>query len=897
MPTTELKMSSYTKLQVPLRTAVALSCAFVSVCCLLVGSITPAKGLVLAPYDANPECIASVNTTTRPYSSAAAANVVVLLDSRAYLSLDRLWYADDESIDLFTFPVASDPIAWELVDNTECGNVWQYCGDSTTDILLTQFISRGELPGTELFIGIEFNFFRGSVPEVALLSCSENSENALIVEADDTYAVYSETIPCGEGSIVNSSEGLQRRYYEFNFIPRDNFELVLRANLSDSTCVNVSRVRVFHHFCPNATVNYVYYPQTVGGMYAGACVPNAVPIVGPNITAFCTLQGEWSFPPNLTTNDHCLCGPGYVPDNLGMECFPCPNGTYKSDTSSDLCTSCPENSHTISNGSSICRCNDAYVRSDPSDVTSSCEACAQNFYPMDGICNPCPMPGSMDSIGVLLERCRCLNGTSDFNSSYAEEYNSTLNSTCEFCAQNYYRSLNSDSCLLCPLNSFREPDIYSENICNCTLGSLTADGLRQTVGDPCISCDTTHFLYETECRPCPAFSSSMELLSTDCECELNSVTPLGSTATTDADCICMDGLYRSTDGDCIPCPLNSHRDVSVHDNHCPCDIGYARRPGSLTTEQCYGPIIGFGQQTLEVLEGSTRHTVAVRIHSSFPIPESIVVSVNITGAAAIQDHLVFPRGETFIDYLIGIEGDETALETDEILQIRLTQSGGNGYIIGSGDTVGNQSYHNAVTMTIREDDIVYVGFTQSNLTSSVSAGYLELILRISTNIGQDLAIQVIPNVTLSVFSLQNPILTFVPDGSLHLTVPVQLTETEFLVDTFYVGFTLELIEQEFLRDEVSIGGTAGSNEQLTLILLPPLSKGLSQGAEIGLISFCVAVLIVVLALVVVLVFCFYRHKLRNQSGYNKKQSFSSLEDDQDNDDKAGMAMAEVKMRK
>ena len=89
---------------------------------------------------------------------------------------------------------------------------------------------------------------------------------------------------------------------------------------------------------------------------------------------------------------------------------------------------------------------------------------------------------------------------------------------------------------------------------------------------------------------------------------------------------------------------------------------------------------------------------------------------------------------------------------------------------------------------------------------------------------------------------------------------------------------------------------AGSNERLTLVLLPPLSKGLSRGAEIGLVSFCVAVVIVVLALLVVLIFCFYQHKLRNQSGYNKKQSFSSLEDDQDIDDKAGMAMAEVKMR-
>ena len=882
-------LSSYPKLQVPLRSVLTLSFALSA--WLLVGSIPPANGLVLAPYDANPECSANVNTTARP---SAAADVVVLLDSHAYLSLDRLWYADDESIDLFMFPVAADPERWELVDDTECGNVWRYCGDSVTDILLTQFISRGEMSGTELFIGIEFNFFGDAVPGVALLTCLENSENALIVEADDTLTVYSERIPCGAGSIMNDSKGLQHRYYEFSFSPMDDFELVVRANLSDSTCVNVSRIHVFHHFCPNTTINYVYYPQTVGGMYAGACVPNAVPIQGPNITAFCTLQGEWIFPPNLTTNDHCLCGPGYIPDNVGIECIPCPNGTYKSDISSNLCTLCPENSHTIGNGSgsSMCQCNAAYIRSDPSDVTSSCETCAQNFYPMDDICSPCPTPGSIDNTGVFLEQCRCLNGTANLNSSYTEEYNTTVNSTCEYCAQNYYRNSNNDSCLLCPLNSFREPDLYSEDICNCTLGSLTADGLRQTVGDPCNRCDTTHFLYETECRSCPKFSSSISLTDTECRCELNTVTPHGNTTTTGADCVCMDGLFRSTDGDCVPCPLNSHRNISAHDDHCPCHIGYARRPGSLVTEQCYGPIIGFGQQTLQILEGSTRHTAAVRIYSSFPIPESVVIGVNITGAAAVQDHMVFPHGETFMEYLIVIEGDETALETDQILQIGLIQSG-SGYIVGSGDTVGNQSYHNALTVTLREDDIVYVGFTKSNITSSVSAGYLELVLRISTNIGQDLAIQIVPNVTLSVFSVQNPILTFVPDGSLHLTVPIRLTETAFLVDAYYIAFTLELVEQEFLRDEVNVGGMAGLNEQLTLVLLPPLSKGLSQGAEIGLISFCVAVLITVLALIVVLVFCFCRHK-RNQSGYSKKRSLSSLEDEQDIDNKTGMAMEELR---
>ena len=55
--------------------------------------------------------------------------------------------------------------------------------------------------------------------------------------------------------------------------------------------------------------------------------------------------------------------------------------------------------------------------------------------------------------------------------------------------------------------------------------------------------------------------------------------------------------------------------------------------------------------------------------------------------------------------------------------------------------------------------------------------------------------------------------------------------------------------------------------------------------------------IVVVALVVVLVFCFCRYKLRNnQSGYSKKRSLSSLEDDQDMDNKTGVALEELKLR-
>ena len=882
-------------LQAPFRMVSILYCVLIipAVCLLLLGGSTrTASGLVLAPHDVDPECTRGANAT------ATASNVVALLDSHAYQSLDRLWYADDESIDLFAQPLGleGDTNAWELVDETACRNVWQYCGDSVTDILITQFISRGEESNIELFVGIEWNYFSETTPGVALALCSQNSENALIVEADDTFAVHTETIPCGAGRIVNDSNGQQYWQFEFTFVPMGDFEIVLRANLSDSSCVNVSRVRVFHHYCPETTVSYVLYPRTIGGMYAGECVPNAVPIEGPNTTAQCTLQGEWIFPRNLTTNEHCLCAPGYVPNGLGSECTPCPNGTYKSDTGGNVCNPCPENSHTNGPGSSICRCNAAYVRPDPSDVASSCEACAQNFYHMSGVCIACPLPGSMDSFGDLLEQCRCLNGSANLNStSAALDHNSTsaVNSTCDYCARNYYRNSTDDSCQLCPRNSFREVDLHrsnSESTCNCNPGGLTAGISRQTTVDPCDRCDTTHYRYGSGCRQCPSYSSSVGLLDSECACESNTTTPDGSTTTTNVDCVCMDGLFRpDPSGDCIPCPINSNRNISVHDDFCPCDFDYKRKSGSSVMEQCYGPIIGFDQPTLEVLEGDTKHTIAVRVLFSFPILETEVVGLNVTGAVTLLDHLILPTGETYADYSIVIEGDKTALETDQFVKVVLYQvRSGNNNIIGSGDGVRNQFYYSEVTLTILEDDIVYVGFTLSNFNSSVSAGYLELVLTISAEIERELAIEVIPNVTLSVFSLQNTILTFVPNGSRVLTVPIQLSETRFLVDAYYVRFDLNLVEKEFLRDEVRLGGATGFNNNLTLVLFPPLPKGLSRGAEIGLISFFAVVLIAILAVTLLAVLWFCRRKM-NQLGHKKNRSLSS-NDDQGIDSKTEVAM-------
>lgn len=838
-----------------------------------------AKALVLAPFDADPEC----RNRTAPAESRSSTDsgVVVLIDSHSYLSLDRLWFADDESIDLFSFPIPTDAEVWELVDDSDCRNVWRYCGGSTSDILLTQFITSGEVPGTELLVRIEFNYFSESASSVPLTSClgvgSGDSENALIVEADDTFTVFSQKIPCSAGRLMmNDSTGIRQSYYEFTFTPMDSFELVVRANLSDDSCVNVSRIRVFHHICPNVTINYVHYQQTVGGMYSGTCVLNALPVNSSNndIIALCTPQGEWMFPPYLTKIEHCHCAPGYYPDSIGIECIPCRNGTYKSTFGNDRCIPCPMNSHTPTTGSSFCQCNAAYVRANRQNVTLDCEACARNYFSLDGVCTQCPIPGLENDHGALLETCMCLNGSINLN--YTEEYNSTSNVTCEYCARDYYRSSNNVSCLLCPLNSYREPNLYFEYICNCTPGSLTADGQRQTVMEPCDKCDESHFISGSRCLPCPAYSSSTSLEDTECTCEANTSTPYGNTTTTIDACICVNGLFRSPNGDCIACPANSNRRTNTHDNYCYCDTGYARRPEDSMGGPCYGPVIGFIQQSLRVLEGSSSHVVAVRIHSSFPIAETFSIDLNVTGVSTLQDSVSFARGADFTDYSIVIDGDEVALETDKVIRIKLIQSGSN-YLIGSGVLTGNQSYHCTLNIDIREDDTVHVGFTQSSVTASVSQGYLELIVGISTNIGQDLAIQVTSNFSLSVFTIQRTVFTFIPNGSLYVIVPIQLLDkTDFLVDAYYVGINIELVEEEYLRNEVRIGGTSGLSEQLTMVLLPPqIAASLSHGAEIGIISCCAAFMVVVLVLVSVLAYCYCRRRIgSHRKHYHKSDSCS-----------------------
>ena len=85
---------------------------------------------------------------------------------------------------------------------------------------------------------------------------------------------------------------------------------------------------------------------------SGSCVNFAVPISSePN--AYCNAQGDW-----LETDDQCHCQAGY--EKRLNRCEKCPVNYYKSEASSDLCTSCPNNRFTRTPGSKTCHCKSGY---------------------------------------------------------------------------------------------------------------------------------------------------------------------------------------------------------------------------------------------------------------------------------------------------------------------------------------------------------------------------------------------------------------------------------------------------------------------------------------------------------------------------------------------------------
>uniref|UniRef100_UPI00398EA2A9 ephrin type-B receptor 1 isoform X2 n=1 Tax=Pristiophorus japonicus TaxID=55135 RepID=UPI00398EA2A9 len=147
----------------------------------------------------------------------------------------------------------------------------------------------------------------------------------------------------------------------FGPLSRNGFYLAFQDY---GACMSLLSVRVFFKKCPSVIQNYATFAETMTGTEStslviakGTCVHNAEEVDVP-IKLYCNGDGEWMVPIGS-----CTCKAGYEPEKA-MACKACHSGTFKANQGSELCVSCPTNSRSLIEASSVCFCRNGYYRAD-----------------------------------------------------------------------------------------------------------------------------------------------------------------------------------------------------------------------------------------------------------------------------------------------------------------------------------------------------------------------------------------------------------------------------------------------------------------------------------------------------------------------------------------------------
>ena len=90
----------------------------------------------------------------------------------------------------------------------------------------------------------------------------------------------------------------------------------------EATCIVVTRLIVFYHFCPQQTADLIIYPETFapaegqsGILVTASCVANAEPENGNVSRVICLSESVW----NRVPNAGCRCSAGFSLSNKTCE--------------------------------------------------------------------------------------------------------------------------------------------------------------------------------------------------------------------------------------------------------------------------------------------------------------------------------------------------------------------------------------------------------------------------------------------------------------------------------------------------------------------------------------------------------------------------------------------------
>lgn len=340
-----------------------------------------------------------------------------------------------------------------------------------------------------------------------------------------------------------------------------------------------------------------WYTSTLGATSAAQCFECGFDsFVQNGQCVACPLDSE--APSASTSQDACMCSPGFTGLYQGIDCTQCAVGFFKSSSGSSACEACPPGH--IGNADT------------PRTSTDSCEACPVDTYEEDHVqCQLCTPNSESPTASTSWTNCTCKSG---YQGNYLG---------CEGCALGLYKNgTGAGSCVFCPRGKFSNtpaatsleacidchahstqfmpPPYTSSAECACEAGyepvlgvcEACQPGFWKDGGDfPCLPCAANTYYPDTS----PAPYTEFLCLS----CPGNSTAESGSFGV--AACVCLQGFLR-TQASCALCSpggycpnQTTYMSCPVHKNSpagsfsvegCTCDPGYYGPAGSQDCAYC-----------------------------------------------------------------------------------------------------------------------------------------------------------------------------------------------------------------------------------------------------------------------------------------------------------------------
>ena len=245
----------------------------------------------------------------------------------------------------------------------------------------------------------------------------------------------------------------------------------------------------------------------------------------------------------------------------------CAQGTYREESSSNTCLSCPAGKTTASTGSTSAA--DCFTSCEPGYGGDPCALCSAGTYSLNNLCEPCTADGSKTSPAGSNSSAACLcsagferDGEACTACATGSEKLLAGDHACE-CSAGFELDSN-DACTACATGS--EKLLAGDHACECSAN------FERDSNDACTACATGSEKPLAGDHACVCSANFERDSNNACTaCATGSEKPLAG----DHDCVCSANFQRDSNDACIACPANSEKPLAGNGT-CVCSANFER---------------------------------------------------------------------------------------------------------------------------------------------------------------------------------------------------------------------------------------------------------------------------------------------------------------------------------